>query len=400
MPNIKIDYEKCNLCKVCIDVCPFDAIEIVDGRIDINAACKMCRICIKNCPQNAMSIEVPKKVVNKDDYQGILVVAEFSEGNLHPVTLELLGIASSLASQVKMPVYALLTGYNTGDIPENLIRFGADKVFVYDDPELEHFRVDTYTNVLEDLINDIKPSIVLVGSTSIGRSLAPRAATRFRTGLTADCTTLKIKSNSDLIQIRPAFGGNIMAQIITTNTRPQFATVRYKVMNCIEPRDTSTGKVTRRNISPNLLKSNIEVLEVIQKDKSPSITDVDIIVAAGQGLKEKDDLAMIKNLADVLGGEFAVTRPLVEKGWADYTRQIGLSGRTVKPKLIITCGISGAIQFAACMNSSDKIIAINSDPNASIFKIAHIGIVGDIYKIVPSLIKKIEGAEKACSIIK
>jgi electron transfer flavoprotein alpha subunit len=186
-----------------------------------------------------------------------------------------------------------------------------------------------------------------------------------------------------------------MAQIITTNTRPQFATVRYKVMDAAECGQPH-GKITQREVRPDILKSNIKVIKVTRKEALPSITDADVIVAAGQGLKEKDDLAMIMELASLLGGEFAVTRPLVEKGWADYTRQIGLSGRTVKPKLIITCGVSGAIQFAACMNSSDRIIAINSDPTASIFKIAHTGIVGDIYKIIPSLIEQIKGADTSC----
>ncbi len=391
MANIRIDSEKCDLCKVCIDICPFGAIELVDGSIDISAACKMCRICIKNCPLAAMSVEERKKTVKKEDWQGILVFAEYFEGRLHPVTAELLGIGRKLADQVGMKLSAVLPGYKTGSIPGELLEYSADEVFVYDDPELEHFRVDTYTNVLEDLISDIKPSAVLIGSTSIGRSLAPRTAARFRTGLTADCTTLKIKPNSDLVQIRPAFGGNIMAQIITTNTRPQFATVRYKVMDTASP-TKPTGKITLREVKTSLIKSDIQVIKVIRKESVPSITDADVIVAAGQGIREKGDLAMIKELAALLGGEYAVTRPLVEKGWADYTRQIGLSGRTVKPKLIITCGVSGAIQFAACMNSSDRIIAINSDPNASIFKIAHTGIVGDIYKLVPSLIERIKNA--------
>jgi len=247
--------------------------------------------------------------------------------------------------------------------------------------------------VLEDLISEIRPSVVLIGSTSIGRSLAPRLATRFRTGLTADCTTLKIKPNTDLVQIRPAFGGNIMAQIITTHTRPQFATVRYKVMDQAV-RGEETGRVFDRSVSGEMLKSDIDVIRVTHKESVTSITDAEVIVAGGQGLKEKEDLEMIRELAFLLGGEYAVTRPLVEKGWADYTRQIGLSGRTVKPKLIITCGVSGAIQFAACMNCSDRIIAINSDPNASIFKIAHTGIVGDLYKILPSLIGELKGDRK------
>jgi electron transfer flavoprotein alpha subunit len=389
--NINIDLTKCNLCGECISICPFSAIEQSGESIVINAACKMCRLCIKNCPQQAISILEKKPAINKKDWQGILVYAEYFEGKLHPVTIELIGIGKKLAAAVGMPTYCLLIGDDVGDTPQSLLGYGIDRVFVYDDKRLHRFSVDIYANILEDLITYVQPSAVLVGSTSIGRSLAPRVATRFKTGLTADCTTLKIKPNTDLVQIRPAFGGNIMAQIITPNTRPQFATVRYKVMDCA-PKCTPHGQIVRRTVSDKLVKTDINVINVVPKEAIPSITDANVLVVAGQGIKEKSDLALIKQLASALGGEYATTRPLVEKGWADYTRQIGLSGRTVKPKLIITCGISGAIQFTACMNASERIIAINTDPNAPIFKIAHYGVVGDLYTVIPSLIKKIKGA--------
>ncbi len=393
MASLMIDSTKCNLCGECISVCPFDALEMTDTAVVVTAACKMCRLCIKHCPQKAISIAEKKTTTNKDEWQGVLIYAEFYEGQLHPITIELLGIGRELASDVGMPLYALLVGHDVGQATEKLLAHGADKVFVYDDPRLAHFYVDSYSNVFEDLIRDVRPSVVLVGSTPIGRSLAPRVATRFRTGLTADCTTLQIKPNTDLVQIRPAFGGNIMAQIITPHTRPQFATVRYKVMDCA-PEVTPHGEVVRRPVTNKLAASNISVMNVVRKEAVPSITDADVLVVAGQGLREKADLEMIKELAALLGGEFATTRMLVEKGWADYTRQIGLSGRTVKPRLIITCGVSGAIQFSACMNASGRIIAINSDPNAPIFKVAHYGIVGDLYEIVPSLINKIKGARE------
>jgi electron transfer flavoprotein alpha subunit len=393
MASITIDTTKCNLCGECICVCPFGAIEELDGAITISAACKMCRLCVKNCPQKAISIAEKKAAVNKDDWQGVLVYAEYFEGRLHPVTIELIGIGKQLAAKVGMPVYCLLIGADVGGTPELLLEYGVDKVYVYDDLRLAHFCVDAYANVFEDLISAIQPSVVLVGSTSIGRSLAPRVATRFKTGLTADCTTLRIKDNTDLVQIRPAFGGNIMAQIVTPHTRPQFATVRYKVMDCA-PQCKPHGSVVHRNVTDTLASTNIDVVSIMKKDAVPSITDADVLVVAGQGIKEKDDLVIIKQLAAELGGEYAVTRPLVEKGWADYTRQIGLSGRTVKPKLIITCGVSGAIQFTACMSASDQIIAVNTDAHAPIFKIAHYGIIGDLYDIVPTLTEKIKGACK------
>jgi electron transfer flavoprotein alpha subunit len=312
---------------------------------------------------------------------------------LHPVTIELVGKAKELAAKTDMQVSVVLIGYELDETAESLLDYGVSKVYVYDDKELESFRVDAYANVMADIINTAKPSVVLVGGTSIGRSLAPRVATRFKTGLTADCTKLDIKDNTDLVQIRPAFGGNIMAQIITTHTRPQFATVRYKVMDSAKKTDR-IGEVIHKKAAPEMLKSDMEVIRIQKKEKKQSITEADVLVVAGQGVKSKEDLTIVQKLADILGGQMASTRPMVEKGWIDYTKQIGLSGRTVKPKLIITCGVSGAIQFCACMNSSDMIIAINSDENAPIFKIAHYGIVGDLYKVVPELIERIEGSVK------
>jgi electron transfer flavoprotein alpha subunit len=228
-----------------------------------------------------------------------------------------------------------------------------------------------------------------VGATSVGRSLAPRVAARFRTGLTADCTQLEMKPETDLVQIRPAFGGNIMARILTTHTRPQFATVRYKVMEPAACVDCPAGEVIRGEIGPGRLESRIKVVEVVAKEKRENISDAEVLVVAGRGVKKAADLTLLEELAGLLGGEIACTRPLVEAGWFSYTRQIGLSGRTVKPKLIITCGVSGAVQFTACMNGSERIFAINQDRTASIFKVAHYGIVGDLYQILPRLITTI-----------
>ena len=225
----------------------------------------------------------------------------------------------------------------------------------------------------------------------MGRSLAPRVAARYRTGLTADCTVLDIKENTDLIQIRPAFGGNIMAQIITPNSRPQLATVRYKVMSAPIRSEESTGKLIICDVNKNKISSNINVKSIVDKKKEHSISEADVLVVAGRGIKSEKDMSMIRELADLLGGEVAVTRPLIESGWEDASKQVGLSGRTVRAKLIITCGVSGAVQFTAGMNNSDYIFAINNDEKAPIFKVAHYGIVGDIYEIIPKLIQKIKG---------
>ena len=210
------------------------------------------------------------------------------------------------------------------------------------------------------------------------------------TGLTADCTILKMNENTDLVQIRPAFGGNIMAQILTPDNRPQMATVRYKVMNAPTRSDVKTGEIFSRKASEDKLQSGIEVLEITEKPKETFIEACDVLVAAGRGVKKPEDLAMIEELAELLGGQMACSRPMAESGWVEAKRQVGLSGRTVRPKLIITCGISGAVQFAAGMNNSDTIVAINKDPKAPIFKIAHYALIGDLYDIVPKLIEEIK----------
>jgi electron transfer flavoprotein alpha subunit len=372
-------------------VCPFGAMEEKDGKIEINAGCKMCKLCVKKGPAGVMEfVEEEVQKIDKSLWKGVAVYVDHVEGDIHPVTFELIGKARELAAKINHPVYAVFVGYNIKDKAEELLHYGVDEAFVYDYEELKDFRIEPYTTAVEDFINKVRPSTFLVGATTIGRSLAPRVAARFRTGLTADCTILDMKENTDLVQIRPAFGGNIMAQIINPNNRPQLATVRYKVMDAPERSKKVSGKVTFSYMNNAKLASNIEVLKVTKKAAEASISDADVIIAAGRGVKSEKDLEMIKELAELLGAQVATTRPLIEAGWADAKKQIGLSGRTVKPKLIITCGISGAVQFAAGMNNSDCIVAINKDPKASIFNVAHYGIVGDIYEVIPKLISNIK----------
>jgi len=391
MSGIVINESKCTKCGLCVSVCPFKALEL-NNKIEVNASCKMCKACIKSCPSKAISLEEEKKTsVDKSLYNNILVYIEHDNHIIHPVSLELIGKALDLAKVNNEKVDALLIGSNINKLANDLLYTGVDKVFVYDDKELETFRVDNYANAFEDIINEIKPSVCLVGATTTGRSLAPRVACRFKTGLTADCTVLEMRDNKDLVQIRPAFGGNVMAQIINTNNRPQFATVRYKVMDAKPLLDLPQGEIVNRSVSESIKKSKIDILEVIKQEKSKSITDADILVVAGQGVKDETGLALVKELAELLGGMVAYTRPMVEKGVATVQEQIGLSGRTVKPKLIITCGVSGAIQFVAGMNQSETIVAINSDPNAQIFNVAHYAIVDDLYPFLTKLINKIKG---------
>ncbi len=390
MAELKFNTDKVKDIESFIKLCPFGAIEYKNGELHPNAACKMCKLCIKKGPEGAAYIvEHEKEAVDKSLWQGICVYAEQVRGKVHPVAYELIGKARELVKVTNQKVYCLMIGHNCDASANDLLRYGVDEVFVYDDICLEHFNIEPYTAVFENYINNNKPSAILVGATPVGRQLAPRVAARFRTGLTADCTVLQMDENTDLQQIRPAFGGNIMAQIHTPNNRPQMATVRYKIFEKAQPVEKITGKITHCSLDGINLKSRINVISVDDKPPVKSIENAEIIVAVGRGFKKVEDIEMAKTLAKKLGAEIACTRPLVENGTFDAKCQIGLSGRTVRPKLIITLGISGAVQFAAGMNNSDYIIAVNSDPKASIFKIAHCGIVGDIYKIVPQLIERL-----------
>ena len=375
-----------------IETCPFKAISYNDGKLDINAGCKLCKMCVRTSNGVITYEEDNIASINKDEYKGICVYVDCDHGLIHNVTFELIGKAIELAKVINHPVYALLIGYNCEINAKELLEYGVDKVFVYDNELLKDFDIERYANCFEDFINTNKPSSILVGATNVGRSLAPRVAARFHTGLTADCTKLEMKENTDLLQIRPAFGGNIMAQIVNTNNRPQFATVRYKVFdapNKVEP----IGEIVKVDIKEEWLKSHVEVVNIEEKPKELDISEADVIIAVGRGLKSANDLKMVNELADLLGGVVACSRPMVEAGIFDGKHQIGLSGKTVKPKLIITLGISGAIQFVSGMKNADCIIAINTNPNAPIFDIANYGIVGDMYKIVPELINKIKEAK-------
>lgn len=390
MAFIRIHQEKADDPAALAALCPFGAIRYGGGRLDIDAGCKMCRICIRKGGGVFEYVEEEKGPgVDKSAWRGVAVIAEQTAGAVHPVTFELIGKARELADKVSHPVYCVLIGYNVADKADELLAYGADEVFVYDDPALEHFRIEPYAAVLENFIGERRPSTVLVGGTTSGRSLAPRVAARFRTGLTADCTFLDMQPNTDLDQIRPAYGGNIMAHINTPKHRPQFATVRYKIFP-IPPKRKASGRITRCPLPPEKSHSAISVVKVTEKKRETGIEEAEVIVVAGRGVRKQEDLAMLEELAGLLGGRLASTRSLIEAGWVNPRCQIGLSGRTVKPKLIITCGVSGAIQFVAGMNGSELIVAINTDPNAPIFKVAHIGIPGDLYRIVPQLIEKIK----------
>jgi len=376
--------------KTLAEICPFGAISYEDGKLDISSACKMCKMCVRK-GGGLVTFEEEVKAIDKSLWRGVTVYADCTGGRIHRVTFELIGKAKELAAVTGHPVYVLAIGHDLSGCAATLQHYGVDKIFLYDHEAFADFRIEPYTEAFCDFIEKEKPSSILVGATNLGRQLAPRVAARCRTGLTADCTVLEMKENTDLVQIRPAFGGNIMAQIVTPNTRPQFCTARYKVFAEPAPSDILSGEIVSMEVTAAMERSAIDVLSTQEKPKDVDISEAEVIVAVGRGASGESMRALAEELAGLLGGVIACTRPLVESNTYDAKLQIGLSGRTVKPKLIITLGISGAVQFAAGMKSSDCIVAINSDPAAPIFDVAHYCIVADVNEIVPKLIDKIKG---------
>lgn len=371
-------------------LCPFGAISYTEKEgLSIGMGCKLCKLCVKKSDGAITFEEELSPRVDKSLWKGILVFCEHFHGKIHNVTFELLGKARELAAVTGQNVMALMIGSDITDKAKELYCYGADDVYVYDNPGLRDFLIEPYTNVFESFIRQIRPSSILVGATNVGRSLAPRVAARLRTGLTADCTSLEMTEDTDLVQIRPAFGGNIMARIMTPNHRPQFCTVRYKIFSKPEKTDCDREPISME-VTDRMLVTNARIVDIELKPEDVDISEAEVIVQCGRGVKSKSDLAMVQELAELLGARMACTRPLVENNWFDAKHQIGLSGRTVKPKLLICIGVSGAVQTVAGMKGSDLIIAINNDPQAPIFDVAHYGYVGDLYEIVPKLIEKIK----------
>ncbi|MEM3676858.1 MAG: electron transfer flavoprotein subunit alpha [Candidatus Bathyarchaeia archaeon] len=399
MPFIAVSRDKCVKCGLCLRACPFEAVTMVEGYPEFNENCRFCGACVSACPVQAitMTVEEAAKAVDLSKYRGVMVFAEQREGRVAPVVYELIGKGRELAGKLGEPLYAVLLGSNIRGEAENLLRYGLDKVYVYDHSSLGRFRDDPYTQLIAELVEEVKPSIILIGATSIGRSLAPRLASRLKTGLTADCTGLDVDEKGNLIQTRPAFGGNIMATIITPNHRPQMATVRYKVMAEAEPVENPKGEIEERTVNPEGLIDRTEVISFQREEGEVSITEADVIVSGGRGLGGPEGFKLLEELARLLGGAVGASRSAVDEGWISYSHQIGLSGRTVRPKLYIACGISGSVQHLAGMQTSEVIVAINKDPNAPIFKISTYGIVGDLYEVVPELIRRIKENRRASS---
>jgi electron transfer flavoprotein alpha subunit len=393
---LKIDSEKCNACGLCVKSCPFGAIDVIDELAEANEQCTLCGACVNVCPQSALDIE--RRQVSREElsqYKGIFVWAECesSGGQDVPrkVAYEILTQGRRMADQLGEQLCAVVLGSGRLAHMESLCHFGADRVLCCRHELLDRYSSDGFTSVLSAVIAKEKPSVVLYGATPNGRDLAPRVAARMHLGLTADCTELGIDEQGQLIQTRPAFGGNIMATIISPYTRPQTATVRPNVFAAAEP--DLTRPVVIEEVPVTLNKASIRtrlIGEILLASEDEKIDEARILVSAGRGCQDQVNLDTVRELARKLGGTLAGSRAIVELGWIPHSLQVGQSGTTVGPELYIAVGISGAVQHVVGMSSSKKIIAINKDPDAPIFKIANLGIVGDALVIIPKLIEEIE----------
>lgn len=393
--GLQIDLEKCIGCGVCVSACPFGALSLNEaGKATVNEACTACGVCVESCPVSALVMQddaVHTDAETLAAYKGVWVYAEQRGGVLQDVTLELLGKGRELAGDLGAELSAVLLGSAVSGLIPALFEHGADKVYVVDHPALTHYTLDAYADAMSELISKYKPEIVLAGATSVGRGFIPKVAVRVKTGLTADCTELSVDREKRLLQqTRPAFGGNIMATIICPDHRPQMATVRHKVFAVPPAEPGRTGVVVEESLA--LKNPIVKVLEVVSSSQEGvSVTDADIIVSGGRGLGGPENFKLLYELADALGGAaVGASRAAVDEGWISSFHQVGQTGKTVRPKIYLACGISGQIQHLVGMNSSDRIIAINKDPEAPIFGIADVGIVGDLFQIIPEIIKVLQ----------
>ncbi|MCS7281293.1 MAG: FAD-binding protein [Desulfobacterota bacterium] len=395
-----ISLDACIGCKRCIKVCPVDAIEhfYTEEELKIIEELKS-RGLWKEEPEEKLDL----KVKGLNEYRGVWVFVEQEFGCAATVSWELLGVGSKLAKDLDVELSAFILGHEIEHLAYEAFTYGAQKVYLIDNPVLKHYRTEPYLKATVYLIRKYKPEIVLMGATGLGRDLAGAVATELETGLTADCTGLTIDKETRLLeQTRPAFGGNIMATILTRNHRPQMASVRPHVMPMPPKNPNAKGEIIREEIALREEEIKVKVLEITREEavQTIDISGAEILVSGGRGLQAAENFKLLEELAEVLGGTVSASRAAVDAGWVPYERQVGQTGKTVRPKIYIACGISGAIQHLVGMQDSQIIIAINRDRDAPIFEVAHYGIVGDLFQIVPILTRRLRELmnKKVCAV--
>jgi electron transfer flavoprotein alpha subunit len=392
MTGIQVLEHKCVGCGKCIKVCPYEAITLEDELAVINENCTLCGACVDSCPFDAIVLE-KDQVIGHDvsAFSGIALYVEHRHGEISSVVPEIINAAFQLKKSIEKPVSAILLGSEIDEMAQEVLSYGVDEIWAVKHPDIGEFNEEIHAQLVAEILTRKKPEIFLGGGTIIGRSLLPRVAVKLSTGLTADCTELEIDEETGLLkQTRPAFGGNIMATILTQNHRPQMATVRHKVMKSAEKIEGEPhGQVEYFDMP--VPEKQIEVLDFVEEEgETVNIADADIIVSGGRGLKDPKNFALLEKFANKIDGAVGASRAAVDAGWIPYSHQVGQTGKTVNPVIYIACGISGAIQHLAGMKGSDIIIAINKDENAPIFDVADYGIVGDLFEVVPEIIKQLD----------
>ena len=390
-----IDLVKCTACQRCVKICPVQAIEIYHTPEEQKILDELAK---QKAAQPAVEKQEPEdpRMAKLREYKGVWVFTEHTEGKPAEVSWELLGVGATLAKARNTELCSVVIGEKAEHLAKEAFTFGASKVYLVDDPVFHFYRTQSYYKAMVYLIEKYKPEIVLVGATGLGRDLAGAIATELGTGLTADCTGLSIDDKGFLLQTRPAFGGNIMATILTEWTRPQMSTVRPHVMPMAQKDNSRTGTIIPETVPVKEQDIAAKVLEIIGDEKleSVDISASDILISGGRGLCNTENYKILQELADELGGAVACSRAAVEAGWMPLERQVGQTGKTVRPKIYIAVGISGAIQHLVGMQDSDTIIAINRDKNAPIFEAATYGIVGDLFKVIPAMTAYVREAKK------